>query len=99
MDKSKEQYNFQIEIQRRHIDDIDRKLYLCLLNRMMRVHNIGEIKKEFGEDEMSVERRDEIYEKLKGWAIDDGLPVSLVNNIYDTIFEFSRLEQFLIING
>ena len=48
--------------------------------------------------EMSETRKKEIIDKLKGWAIEDGLPVTLVNDIYNIIFEFSILEQILILN-
>lgn len=87
-----------MDIQRRSIDEIDHQIYVSLLNRYKHISKIGEIKKEYGTMEMSETRKKEIIDKLKGWAIEDGLPVTLVNDIYNIIFEFSILEQILILN-
>jgi chorismate mutase len=95
---TKDQFNFQMDIQRRSIDEIDHQIYVSLLNRYKHISKIAEIKKEYGTMEMSETRKKEIIDKLKGWAIEDGLPVTLVNDIYNIIFEFSILEQILILN-
>lgn len=87
-----------MDIQRRSIDEIDHQIYISLLNRYKHISKIAEIKKEYGTMEMSETRKKEIIDKLKGWAIEDGLPVTLVNDIYNIIFEFSILEQILILN-
>lgn len=87
-----------MDIQRRSIDEIDHQIYVSLLNRYKHISKIAEIKKEYGTMEMSETRKKEIIDKLKGWAIEDGLPVTLVNDIYNIIFEFSILEQILILN-
>ena len=94
----KKEFNFKINQQRELIDDIDYQIYISLLNRYIHISKIAEIKKEYGTMEMSESRQVEIMEKLKEWAIDDGMPVTLITEIYNKIFEFSILEQILIIN-
>lgn len=83
---------------RLEIDEVDEQLYRCLLGRMYLSDRIGLLKKNHGVSEMSTERREEIFTKLKDWAIEDGMPVSMITRIYDIIFEMSVLEQVLIIN-
>ena len=90
---------FEIELEklRGEINEIDDAIYRHLLARLYYTTQIGFLKKDHGVTEMSETRRNEIYEKLKNWAIEDGIPVSFITQIYDTIFEFSILEQTLII--
>jgi chorismate mutase len=90
---------FEIELEklRGEINEIDDAIYRHLLARIYFTTQIGFLKKQHGVSEMSETRRNEIYEKLKKWAIEDGIPVSLVTQIYDIIFEFSVIEQILII--
>ena len=92
------EYQEELEKLRHSIDAIDDVLYRTLEFRVSMIVKIAELKKKHGVTEMSSERRDEIYERVKGWAIEDGIPVSLVMKIYDTIFEYSVLEQTLIIH-
>lgn len=95
---TKDQFDFQMEIQRRSIDEIDHQIYVSLLSRYKHIHEIAELKKEYGTMEMSESRQNEIMDKLKQWAIEDGLSVTLITEIYNKIFEFSILEQILVIN-
>lgn len=95
---TKDQFNFQMEIQRRSIDEIDHQIYVSLLERYKHISKIAELKKEYGTMDMSESRQNEIMNKLKQWAIEDGMPVSFINDIYNKIFEFSVLEQILTIN-
>ena len=89
MDKTN--YDFQITIERRNIDEIDKQIYKCLLDRFKHIQRIAEVKKEFGTMELSDTRQKEILEKLHQWSRKDGLPLSLVDEIYRIIFEFSVL--------
>lgn len=92
------EYQEELEKLRHSIDAIDDVLYRTLEFRVATTTKIGELKKKHGISEMSMDRRDEIYKKLKDWAMEDGIPVTLVTRIYDIIFEYSVLEQVLIIN-
>lgn len=91
-------YKSELEILRKEIDDVDEVIYNSLLKRLNLITKIGELKKLHGEHDMCTKRRDEIISRLKEWSIEDGVPVSLITQLYDKIFEYSVLEQILIIN-
>lgn len=92
--------NYEDELKRLRsmIDDVDYDLYNAIMRRVFLTSEVGELKKEHDVFEMSESRQEEIYERLKSKCIEDGIPVSLITAIYDIIFEFSVLEQVLIIN-
>jgi chorismate mutase len=91
-------YEDELERLRSMIDDVDYDLYNSIMRRVFLTSEIGELKKEHNVFEMSESRQKEIYERLKSRCIEDGIPVSLITSIYDIIFEFSIMEQVLIIN-
>lgn len=91
-------YKSELEILRKEIDDVDEIIYNSLLKRLNLITKIGELKKIHGKHDMSTKRRNEIISRLKEWSIEDGVPVSLITQLYDKIFEYSVLEQILIIN-
>ena len=93
-----EQFDFQMDIQRRAIDEIDNKLVTLLIERLKHSQRIGEIKKEHNEPSMDVERRKEIMDRLRKLSDKGGLSSTLLEDIYESIFDCSILEQLLIIN-
>jgi len=90
-------YNQKLNQLRKKIDEVDDEIYSSILRRSLLTSSVGELKKEHGVTEMCETRRKEIYDRLKNKCIEDGLPVSLIESIYDIIFDQSMLEQTLII--
>ena len=90
-------YNQKLNQLREKIDQVDDEIYSSILRRSLLTSSIGELKKEHGITEMCENRRREIYNKLKDRCIEDGLPVSLIESVYDVLFDQSMLEQTLII--
>lgn len=79
------------------IDDVDSVIYDAICKRFLLTKEIGLLKSKHGVTEMSEKRREEIYEKLRDWSIRDGIPVNLITEIYETIFDMSILEQTILI--
>jgi len=92
------EYEIELEKLRGEIDSVDEGIYRYLSARMYLTGRIALLKKEHGVSEMCLIRREQIFERLKGWAIEDGIPVSMITQIYEIILEMSVLEQVLIIN-
>lgn len=92
------EYEVELDKIRREIDEVDDGIYRHLLVRMYLITKVATLKRQYGVSEMSTERREEIFTKLKDWAIEDGMPVSMITRIYEIILEMSVLEQVLIIN-
>jgi chorismate mutase len=78
---------------RKQIDDIDSQIIELLGKRMNLVKEIGQIKKESGSDITDEGREEEIRERLKELAVENGLSDEFVNHLYTHIFVESRRIQ------
>jgi chorismate mutase len=93
-----QEFQNELEILRKEVDEVDSIIYQAIYNRTLLTNKIGQLKKNHGVIEMSLERRQEIYKKLTDWATIDNIPTELFTKIYDTIFEFSINKQLDLIN-
>jgi chorismate mutase len=92
------EFDVELERLRNKIDEVDLVIYESIYKRFLLTNEIGSLKSKHGIIEMSEKRREEIYEKMKSWAIRDGISVNLITEIYETIFDISILEQTILIN-
>lgn len=89
-------YNSRLQQLRDKIDEADDLICRNLLLRLHIIQEVGALKKEHGITEMSESRREEIMERLKEWAINNGFPSYVIADIYKILFDHSILSQQII---
>jgi len=95
----KNNYDFRLDILRRRVDVCDQQLCEVVKERFKITNLIGDLKKEINSSEMCDKRRIEILRKINEKHSKDGLPTTLLEDIYQIIFDHSIKEQKRIIDG
>lgn len=78
---------------RQEIDKIDDEIINLLSKRKDLVREIAKIKKESNKPVLDKKREQEIIERLKTKAKEQGLDESFINSIFEIILKNSRNEQ------
>tara|TARA_Y100000310_G_scaffold75795_1_gene72174 strand:- start:1704 stop:1970 length:267 start_codon:yes stop_codon:yes gene_type:complete len=82
-----------LEETRKEIDNIDDEIISLLSKRQYLIKKIAEIKKELNKSVLDEKREEEIIEKLKIKAKENGLDANFVASLYNIILENSRNQQ------
>ena len=89
----------RLEEYRSVVDDIDTEIVKRIAQRMKMVEQIGEDKKEYGVAIYQDKRWKEIQETRTNLAIELGLDVDIINDIWNTIHSHSIAMQTKIFNS